>query len=291
MLFRSGVLDRLQQLAAAQAQRAQISKKDKYKLDELMRRCYRLPVTQKNSWESPHEVPLHLSALVNDNKKWFSKATNHYELDKKTEPGRMEQILLKEFKRAQSGIRVQNSLLISLAAAQKINEVQAAKIKQLTELVKPEDTKVRELASDIASDSLNMATILEEGQSNSNDLLKLQADSYIRAASERRNWWLTQSALSSDYVKQLQAIPVQIPSNATPAEFCLIGPEGRRLITEWSDHDVKRQSMYLQKQLVSKIAPLSASAAAGSGFKQPQNPSRKSNKQGKIGRASCRERV
>lgn len=121
------------------------------------------------------------------------------------------------------------------------------------------------------STALDSTTVLHEVLINSNDLFQLQTDSYIRSASERRDLMLSQSATAPDYQRQLKALLVPIPSNATPTEHCIFGPEGRRMLTAWADSDLQCGTVQMPHQALQTV-PLESGS---SDFKSPSGPAQK----------------
>lgn len=288
--IQKGITDRLGVFANASAKRLALPKKSKYNPDRLLARCYKLPPQQEATWSKPHTIPQEMLTLVDGDKRHFDSKLNTYVLNTSSEIGRREEKLRKELNRAQTCLRVQNSLSLSIRAAQAIVAESSAELLTLSDTLvsKPEVnfppevvqimSTAHQLSNSIFTHLVDLNTTICESQANSNDLFKLQADTYITSATERRDVWLASSEAHQDCQRQLKAMPVTIPHNATPAEFCLLGPDGRKTLRDWSDEDLKRRQVALQHQSLKSLPHLQP-GSKDKGFKVPQSQAKWTKKQ------------
>lgn len=211
--MQKGVTDRLSGFAKSNSKRLAQPKKSKYNTDKLMSRCYKPPSQQEDNWSNPHVVPPEMLTLVDPNKRVFDNKANTYVLKTSSESGRREEKLRADLKRSQTSMRVQNSLSISIAACQEIMAGVTCTLMHLADDVK-DNEKASATASELITKMVDLNNTMIETEVNSNDLFKLQADSYIKAAMERREVWLASSAAHADCQHELKALPISVPKNA-----------------------------------------------------------------------------
>lgn len=254
--IQKGIQVRMETFAKAQAKRnVRVSGRRRYDVDRLFEKVYKLPQDQELPWTRPHSLPTEFLTLVDQGKKTFDNRIQTFVLDPSTELGKREREFRREFRRAQTGIRVANSMQLAMAASDRA----------LTKLSKAVDTfskfdwsktkdappGMMDTVLEITESAADLSKVQDEVRVNDSDTFKLWGEQYVHAAAERRALWLEASGAHEDCKRELKTLPVQVPKNATPDEYCLFGPEGRRVINTWNDADLKRRQAVLQHKAMS----------------------------------------
>jgi hypothetical protein len=157
--------------------------------------------------------------------------------------GKLEKKTIEDIQRSQMGIKVQNCLSLSIVAARRCVANAVAAFAHF-----PKDPNATTEESNVVAPLVLLDKVLTEAQVNSNDLLKLNADTLIHASAERRRLWVESSSLSKDQQAQICALPIPLPPSDPTQSFDLIGPEGRDKLKAWFASDYQKSQMDLTRQ-------------------------------------------
>jgi hypothetical protein len=158
-------------------------------------------------------------------------------LNQDHESGKKEKVLLEDMARQQLLLKISNCLSMSVVASNTMLTQSAALVTQLMEALRDPNFDIRESnhLGLMKQSLLNAAHTFGEVQVNSNDMVKLVADSLLSDCHERRRLWTEASTLRKEQVVALNAEPVHTPVSPSEEGWSLLSPSACKKIHDWTE--------------------------------------------------------
>jgi hypothetical protein len=279
--IQAGMVDEINRYAVAYA-----AKPKRRNPDKVISKIYQLPEAQASQWVSPPGIPGDLLNILPPNAKNFDKTSNAYCLAKGSSNAQIESRLKDDIRRSLTTTRVQNVQALGIAM---IDDSLKASLQAFTDLSKRDTSRlpkdITDLIQKIVAPIADAATAVQEIQVNLNDMIKLNADTYIKASTERRKLWVdTASQLPVECKADIQNQPVPVPtkSGGLAGELNVLGSQGLKKLREWGDRSSQRISLQLQKHALDAVKNQATKQQQQPFRAQKQNnPQKKQNFKGK----------
>jgi hypothetical protein len=206
------------------------------KPDKILNRMYKVPLGQQKNWAQPPTINQDLVNVVNYGYRAYDKQNKTYSLNPKHTSGQEEKVCLETIARQQLVIRIINCSTMAMAAAHASVFRVGNEMKRLDDMCEDSNFDLREWFKAAVVSLDGAFDCIQEAQVNTVDLLKLSADSWLKAMEERRRLWLASARLTADQQTQLNSLPLNLPSTSLDdPDWTLLDKESEVLLKGWSE--------------------------------------------------------